>query len=145
MRVLPAVESGDLRKRLHGLERGGNLGDVRALIVRLERTLPEASLMPRLLRAAPQLRQLTLDVYFRENSRWDLSDAFAPVWAFPGLVYPRLRHVVISMSPLLDVLMPRGYGVWLRHRNFPGLRRFTVDDEEYPVWVLQRSRRRDMF
>jgi hypothetical protein len=33
----------------------------------------------------------------------------------------------------------------LRQCHFPGLRRLTVYDEEYPVWVPRRAGRRKKF
>jgi hypothetical protein len=37
------------------------------------------------------------------------------------------------------IFVPDDYGVRLRRRHFPGLRRLTVYDEEYPVWVPRRD------
>jgi hypothetical protein len=98
---------------------------VRALTLRL----PDAAFVARLLRAAPHLRQLTLDFCDPADLRWVLSD----VPACAGLAHSCLRHVVLvglSHSPL-DV--PDGCGARLRQRHFPRLRRLTMDDEEYPV------------
>jgi hypothetical protein len=123
------------------------LARVRALTLRIARTLPDAAFMPLLLRAAPQLRQLAFEVLLCDHMRWVLSDECTPEPAFaPEAAHPRLRHVIVtSMCALLDVPVPDGCGVRLRQRHFPCLRRFTVDDEEYPVWVARRAGRRKTF
>jgi hypothetical protein len=120
------------------------LARVRALALTFGRTPPNAAVVARLLRAAPQLRQLSLHLHFRENMRWALSDAFTPACAFAGIVHPMLRHIVVTMSSL-DVIVPAGCGVQLRQRHFPGLRRLTVDEEEYPAWVPRRVGHRELF
>jgi hypothetical protein len=93
----------------------------------------------RLLRAAPHLRRLTLDARFDELMRDFLTDAFTPVPAFTGVIHPTLRHLAITNNhPPVEVQVPGDCGALLRQRHFPALRRLTVYDEEYPVWVRQR-------
>jgi hypothetical protein len=104
---------------------------VRALTLRLGGTPPEAAFMAGLLRQAPQLRQLAFYVQSRAHARWVLSEEFTSEPAFAGLVH--LRHVAISSEHPLCLPVPDGYGVRLRQRHFPNLRRLTVGDEEYPV------------
>jgi hypothetical protein len=100
--------------------------------------------MTRLLREAPQLRQLTVDVFGTKDALWVLSDALIPEPpftgpAFVGLAHPRLRHLALTSTTYpLDVSVPRGCGARLRRRHFPRLRRLTVEDEDYPVWCGPR-------
>jgi hypothetical protein len=111
---------------------------LRALALRLARGSP----MARLPRAVPHLRQLTLHVYEFEHARHVLSEEPA----FTGVIHPTLRRVAITtIHASVDLLVPDDYGVRLRQRHFPRLRRFTVKDEEYPVWVPRRARRRKTF
>jgi hypothetical protein len=113
------------------------LAHVRALTVGLGRTLPDAALLARLLRAAPHLQQLAFCVYVWEHALWVLSDEFTP-----ELVHPRLQRVAVfgkNSSPTGPV--PSGCGVRLRQRHFPRLRRLTVYDEAYPVWVPRPAKR----
>jgi hypothetical protein len=110
------------------------LARVRELALRLGGTPPEAAFMARLMRAAPQLRQLTFYVMDRVHALRVLSEESAcePAWA--GLVHPRLRRiVVISLFRRTHSLVSRDCGVPLRQRHFPRLRRLTVDGEEFPV------------
>jgi hypothetical protein len=110
------------------------LARVRALALRLGGTPPEAAFMARLMRAAPQLRQLTFYVMDRVHALRVLSEESAcePAWA--GLVHPRLRRiVVISLFRQTHSLASRDCSVPLRQRHFPRLRRLTVDGEEFPV------------
>jgi hypothetical protein len=105
---------------------------LQALTLRIAGTPPAPAFLTRLLRAAPHLRQLTFDVRGSTDMRWVLSD----VPAYAGLAHPELRHVaLVSMH---SEPVPDGCGVRLRQRHFPRLRRLTVDDEEYSVWVPQR-------
>jgi hypothetical protein len=120
------------------------LARARSLTVRLEGTPPDATFMARLLRAAPQLRQFTFDVFYNWSERWVISDAFTEP-AFAELVHSRLRHIAITTGhcPLdVPVLVPSWCGVQLRQRHFPCLRRLTVYDEEYPMWVPRPAGRR---
>jgi hypothetical protein len=111
---------------------------LRALTLRLARRSP----MARLPRAVPHLWQLTLHVYEFEHARHVLSEEPA----FTGVIHPTLRRVAITtIHSSADLLVPDDYGVRLRQRHFPRLRRFTVKDEEYPVWVPRRARRRKRF
>jgi hypothetical protein len=109
------------------------LTKVGALTVKLERTLPEKPFMARLLRAAPQLRQLTID---SEAVQWVLSGAFRPSGSLMPPFHLQLRHLAVTSedSPL-DVPVPRDCGVRLRQRHFPRLRRLTVGDRECSVWA----------
>jgi hypothetical protein len=104
------------------------LARVRGLTVKEGRTS-----IARLLREAPQLRQLTFDVHYWVP--WFFSDPFTLVQDRTGLIHPKLRHVAINSNRYssLDGAVPDGYGVRLRQRYFPRLRQFTLDDEEYPV------------
>jgi hypothetical protein len=100
--------------------------------------------MARLLRAAPQLRRLTFEMYFAryEDVHWILSGAFRPAGSFMVMPFHlQLRHLAVSSEtlPVDDVPVPRGCGVRLRQRHFPRLRRLTVGDTEYPVWVPQSN------
>jgi hypothetical protein len=104
------------------------------LTLKLEDTPPETTFMARLLRAAPQLRQLTFEVLVRDHALWALSDESTPKSAFAGLVHPKLRHIdVTSVYLPVHVHVSDGCGERLRHRHFPRLRRLTVNDAEYPV------------
>jgi hypothetical protein len=114
---------------------------VRALTLRFEDSPPDAATLARLLRAAPHLRRLTVSADNPDYVRWALEDeddfefTNSPEPPFAGLTHPRLRHFAIS-GDVPDV--PDGCGVRLRERFFPRLRRLTVDEEEYPVWVPPR-------
>jgi hypothetical protein len=118
---------------------------VRALTFRQEDAPLDAATLAWLLRAAPHLRQLSFIVDNRDYVRWALSEEPA----FAGLAHPGLRHVaIISKQSPLEV--SDGCGVRLRQRHFPRLRRFTIDDEEFPVWIPRhapprRARRRKVF
>jgi hypothetical protein len=117
------------------------LARVRELTLRLGEKPPDAAFMSWLLRAAPQLRQFTFDVYRHDHVRWILSDEFTPEPAFAGLAHLRLRHIAVigvSFAPG----EPAPDGVRLRQRHFPRLRRLTVDGEEQPVWFSRRAGRR---
>jgi hypothetical protein len=93
----------------------------------------------RLLRAAPHLRRLSLDTRFDEFTHDFLSDAFTPEPAFTGVIHPTLRHLAItSKYPPAEVQVPAGCGARLRQCHFPDLRRLTVYEEEYSVWIRQR-------
>jgi hypothetical protein len=126
------------------------LACVRALTLRLRCRPPQMACMPWLLREAPQLRQLTFDVFGCKHALWVLSDAATPKPpftgpAFVGLAHPRLRHLALtSMTYPLDVSVPRGCGARLRQRHFPRLRRLTVQDEDYPVWCAVRPARKNI-
>jgi hypothetical protein len=127
------------------------LACVRALTLKLEDMPPDAACMARLLRAAPQLRQLTIAVFYREHALVVFSDEFISEPAFTGLVHPRLRHVAFSDKEATcndyrtaDMPVPFRCGIRLR-RHFPRLRRLTVGDEEYPVWAPRWSGRRKTF
>jgi hypothetical protein len=124
------------------------LARVRVITLRFEATPVEAASMARLLRAAPQLRKFAFDVCFciHVGALWFLSDEFTPDTVVAGLFHPRLRQIAISSAyiPVAgvhpaynmrepDVPVPDGCGVRLRQRHFPRLRRFTANDEEYPV------------
>jgi hypothetical protein len=105
----------------------------------------DAAFMARLLRVAPQLRQLTFHLDYPQDVQWVLSEAFTPKRSFRG-VHLQLRHLAVTSEYSdLDVRVPGGCGVRLRQRHFPRLRRLTVDDEEYPVWIPQPARRRKTF
>jgi hypothetical protein len=117
---------------------------VRQLTIRLGVRTPERPLMALVLRAAPQLRHFTFDV-FRTLWRNALDLFSGPHFALrrscPLLVHLQLRHVAIkSEDSPLDVPVPGGCGVRLRRRHFPRLRRLTVGQEEYPVWTPNRVR-----
>jgi hypothetical protein len=93
--------------------------------------------MARLLRAAPQLRHLTFHARGFTHVHW-IVDEFTSEPEFAGLVHLKLRRLAItSDDPLLavpvPVTVPSRYGVQLRRRHFPRLRRLTVDDKEYSV------------
>jgi hypothetical protein len=118
------------------------LACVQALTLRLERTPSQATVMRRLLRAAPQLRQLTFYGYEQEHVLWVLSQKFIPEPAFAGVAHSELRHIAIISDYPLDVPVPDGCGVRLRQCHFPRLRRLTVAHEEFPVWVPRRASRR---
>jgi hypothetical protein len=134
------------------------LARVQALTLRVEEEPPEVTSMGRLLRATPQLRKLTFDVCeweYADNSPWFLSkDSVTPGMVFAtGLFHLRLRHVAVNSlfvaTPSLyptrsahDVPVPDGCGVLLRQRHFPRLRRFSANDEEYPVWIPRRPPQR---
>jgi hypothetical protein len=114
------------------------LARVGALTIR-SRWLPQKpTATVRLLRAAPHLRRLILDTHFDKLMRDFLTDAFTPVPAFTGVIHPTLRHLAITSKHPAEVQVPASCGAWLRQRHFPGLRRLTICDEEYPVWVRQR-------
>jgi hypothetical protein len=85
--------------------------------------------MSRLLRAAPQLRQLTFDC---DDAHSVLSGVLRPAGSFMPPFHLQLRHLAVTSenSPLS---VSARCGVRLRQRHFPRLRRFTVGDEEYPV------------
>jgi hypothetical protein len=120
------------------------LARVRALTIRLDGELPEAASMARLLRAAPQLRYLTFHAYQHEHVRWIVNE-FASGPEFAGLVHPRLRRVFITRDESLLVVpepVPSLYGVKLRRRHFPRLRRPTMDDKECSVWAARWGRPR---
>jgi hypothetical protein len=107
---------------------------VRALSLRFEDTPPEAAFMAQLLRAAPQLRQLTFYVQARDHALRVLSEESTSEPAFVGLVHSMLRHVVVtSMFHQARGAVLGECGVRLRQRLFPRLRRLTVDNEEHPV------------
>jgi hypothetical protein len=101
--------------------------------------------MARLLREAPQVRQLTFYVQARDHARWVLSEESASGPAFAGLV-PKLRHVVVT-SIFREGGGPVPGVCGMRQRHFPRLRRLTMDDEEHPVsvssniFVVSASRR----
>jgi hypothetical protein len=62
--------------------------------------------------------------------------------AFGGLVHPMLRHVAVCVASSPVGPVSNGCGLRLRQRHFPRLRRFTVDGDDYPVWVPWRAGRR---
>jgi hypothetical protein len=114
------------------------------LTIKFESPKLEAAFVARLLRAAPQLRQLTFDVYFPEDAQWVLSGAFTRERSFMRPFHPQLRHLAITSehSPM-GVRVSGGCGVRLRQRHFPRLRRLTVEDEDYPVvWCVVRPARK---
>jgi hypothetical protein len=121
-------------------------GRMRALTVELGAKPPETAAVAQLLGAAPHLRQLTFDMFEFKHALWVLSES-DPILA--GVVHSKLRHVAITSkyypqnSPV-PFPVPAGCGVRLRQRHFPRLRlrRLTVDDEEYPVWVPLRVGRK---
>jgi hypothetical protein len=98
------------------------LARVRALTLNLRGAPPDTPFMALLLRATPQLRQLTFGVFHRDQVLWVVSDEFTPAPVFAGLVHRTLRHVVLSSH--IDVPVPGGCGVRLRQHHFPRLRRF---------------------
>jgi hypothetical protein len=119
------------------------LARVRTLSIRLGVTKPERPFVARVLRAAPQLRDFTFDVHFAlwRNALAVFSGAYTLQRSFPPLAHLQLRRMAIfSENSPLDVPVPGGYGVRLRRRHFPRLRRFAVGDREYPVWVLSQAR-----
>jgi hypothetical protein len=90
--------------------------------------------MARLLREASQLRQLTFYVQARADADFVLSEEFTSEPAFARLVHYGLRHIAIgSMFLPLARPLPGIWGMRLRQRLFPRLRRLSADDEEYPV------------
>jgi hypothetical protein len=113
------------------------LARVRALTLRLGGALPQPPFVVRFLRAAPHLRQLTFVMYHavREDVHWVLSGAFATLSrSFTLPLHCQLRHLAVTRDLFpVDVPVPAGCGVRLRRRHFPGLRRLTVGDNEYPV------------
>jgi hypothetical protein len=94
----------------------------------------EAPDLARVLRAAPELRRLTIIIFYSVED--------APLWltagvpiadpAFVGLVHTRLRHLVVSCDQ--DEEFDDGAAaVVLQQRHFPKLRRVTLNGQEYPV------------
>jgi hypothetical protein len=85
-----------------------------------------------------------LDVEEHDQALWVLSDASAPEeLTFAGVAHPSLRHVaIINQYPPQDEPLPSDCGARLRQRYFPRLRRLTVYDEEYPVWLPRQTGRR---
>jgi hypothetical protein len=104
----------------------GPLAEVRDLSIHISHL--EAPDLERLLRAAPQLRRLTLNCEI--TGKQILEAAFADL-----RVHPRLRHVVIrnNRGRRSDEAPAEDCTLLLRQRYFPQLRRLTVDGQEYPV------------
>jgi hypothetical protein len=121
------------------------LARLRALTLKFEGGLPDG-LVAWLLRSAPHLRQLTFDVGFPEDVHWVLARAFTPQRFVMRPFHLQLRQLAISSedSPL-DVLVPQGRGLRLRQRHFPRLRRLTVGEREYPVWISHRMPQHNKF
>jgi hypothetical protein len=116
---------------------------VRALEIRFGGPPQKSAATARLLRAAPHLRQLTLDVTLDEPVRNFLLDAFTAELAHTEVLHPTLRHVIVTgMYPPHNALVPKECGVRLRQHHFPCLRRLTVNIEEYPVWLPRWPRRK---
>jgi hypothetical protein len=114
------------------------LAQVRNLMLGVRKL--EAPDLARLLRAAPQLRRLTVDICFRikEASLWLTAGAPITHPAFAGLVHARLRHLVVGC----DHARPDGgaaddCAVLLQQHHFPRLRRLTLNEEEYPVSMTE--------
>jgi hypothetical protein len=96
----------------------------------------EAPDLARLLRAAPQLRRLTIDIFYfvEDDPLWLIARAPISDPAFAGLVHRRLRHLVVSCD--LDEEFDDGAAaVVLQQRHFPRLRMLTVNDQQYPVAI----------
>jgi hypothetical protein len=103
----------------------GPLAQVRDLSIHISHL--EAPDLERLLRAAPQLRRLTLN---SENTGKQILEA-----AFPDLrIHSRLRHLIIrnNRGRRSDEAPAEDCTLLLRQRHFPQLRRLTVDGQEYP-------------
>jgi hypothetical protein len=98
---------------------------------------PTAPDLARLLRAAPQLRQLTLELWSRVGEGFFLT-AGEPITdpAFAGLIHARLRHLIIENGPRPDCVAADCAFV-LQQRHFPRLRRLAVNKQEYPVSVTE--------
>jgi hypothetical protein len=112
------------------------LARVRALTLSFRSLPPDAMFVAQTLRAAPQLRRLTFDGVLIFRGRWGSLKDFFTEPAFAGLNHPRLRHIVVTGGCLRGSnvpVPPEEWGVQLRQRPFPCLRRLTVKDEEYAV------------
>jgi hypothetical protein len=119
------------------------LARVRVLTVTIGHVTPRTGFSARLLRAAPHLRRLTFCVF-----GWVLARCVLLRELTTGSArHPRLRHVAINGQYLRmdDVPPPDECGLRLRQHQFPRLRRLTVEDEEFPVWVPLRTGRRKTF
>jgi hypothetical protein len=110
------------------------LARVRTLTLRPRRPSAPATLA-RLLRAAPQLRHFAFNFYGRDHALRVFSQPLTPEPAFAEVVDSGLRHVAITTEHPLGLPVAGDCGVRLRQRHFPHLRRFSVEDAEYPVWA----------
>jgi hypothetical protein len=94
--------------------------------------------LARVLRAAPQLRRLTLEIrgYFEADEETEETEEDAGEADEEGpasseeVVHPRLRHLVVVEHCEVDCAV-------MLQRYFPRLRRLTVNDQDYPVSVAQ--------
>jgi hypothetical protein len=117
--------------------RNGPLSRVRDLTAGFE-NLDEASYLTQLIRAAPQLRRLGVDVYADFPTTRCLTHPHTPDPALAGLVHPRLRRIAITCEA-----SPRpgsaaaDCAATLRQRHFPQLRRLSLDGQEYAVSLAE--------
>jgi hypothetical protein len=94
--------------------------------------------LTRLLRAAPQLRRLTLILDRDEEDPLWLTAADPVVdLAFAGLVHRWLRHLIVVHNGPRPGEMAADCAVILKQRHFPRLRRLTINRHEYPVSVTE--------
>jgi hypothetical protein len=106
----------------------------------------------RVLRAAPQLRRLTVEFNFVfETSDEEMEDDEEEEDAAEGeeeeedpalaeVVHPRLRHLAIDCFSGCVADEVADWVVMLQERYFPRLRRFTVDDQDFPVSATEVTR-----
>jgi hypothetical protein len=119
----------------------GPLAQVRDLWINVQTLEPPE--LARVLRAAPQLRRLTL-----ETKSQGLRADNDPLWliaggpisdpACAGLVHTRLRHLVLRCEndPRPNDVTP-DCAFLLQQSHFPRLRRLTFNEREYPVSVTE--------
>jgi hypothetical protein len=109
-----------------GSAANGPLAQVRDLSIQVPHL--EAPDLVRLLRAAPQVRRLTINP---ERA----STKHIPEAVFAELVHLRLRHLIVERprDPRFDTEPAVDCGILLRQRSLPRLRRLTVNGQEYPV------------
>jgi hypothetical protein len=87
--------------------------------------------LARLLRAAPQLRRLAVEVRPVDGSFWLIAREPITDPAFAGLVHARLRHLIVTTLDPDTVAADCAF--LLRERHFPRLRRFTLNLRDYPA------------
>jgi hypothetical protein len=122
---LTAVETAHPESAAHG-----PLARVRDLRTRTQ----TASHLARLLRAAPQLRRVTVEIFKQPEDVSFWLTAGEPITdpAFAGMVHHQLRHLIVRNGPRPENVAA-DCAVVLRQRHFPRLRRVTVDEQDYPV------------
>jgi hypothetical protein len=119
----------------------GPLAQVRELWVGVATLRALYSDTARLLRAAPQLRLLTVDICDEgeeEDAVWLSAAELITDPAFAGLVHPRLRHLAVGCE--YDARPDDGAAdcaFVLQQRQFPRLRRLTLDEQDYPVSLTE--------